>query len=61
MRCTSCNRALKSSEIIWYPEEHRHEDLCNSCLSSVREECQSAGWNTERMFKAHSEEVKDDS
>ena len=55
MRCTCCNNTLKSSEIIWYPDEQRHEDLCVKCLSSVRGECHDAGWDVERMFKSHVE------
>lgn len=54
-RCVCCNRALKSSEIIYYPAEDRHEDLCNKCLSSVRDDCVAAGDDMERLFKNHNE------
>lgn len=55
MRCTCCNNTLKSSEIIWYPDEKRHEDLCGKCLARVRSDCYEAGWEVETMFQAHDE------
>lgn len=62
MTCKMCNNALKSSEIIWYPEEQRHEDLCSRCRGVVRSDCWEAGDNVERMFKSHPDvEVYDES
>jgi len=31
MRCKACDIELEEGEIIWYPELHRHEELCFSC------------------------------
>lgn len=60
MTCKSCNTALKSSEIIWYPEEKRHEDLCSKCRGLVRSESFEAyGDAVDRMFKSHGEEVSE--
>ena len=35
MRCKSCNKPLKESEIIWRPELGEHEDLCLKCRQVV--------------------------
>lgn len=58
MRCRSCDAALKSSEIIYYPKEERFEDLCGKCLSRVRSDCFEAGWEVDSMFKVHDMEVE---
>lgn len=50
MRCACCNRVLKASEIIWYPKQQRHEDLCLKCRSIIYDEFIKMGWNTDRSF-----------
>jgi len=50
MRCTLCNNPLKSSEIIWYPEEKRHEDKCGRCRATIARDMLSAGWNPEHTL-----------
>ena len=35
MRCIMCNNPLKSSEIIWYEEEKRHEEYCSRCRDTI--------------------------
>jgi hypothetical protein len=49
MRCTCCNTALKSSEIIWYPAEHRHEDMCKKCRSRVFADLLETDYDVERI------------
>lgn len=44
MRCKLCDNALRSSEIIWYPEQQRHEDLCVKCRQKVGQDVIEAGW-----------------
>jgi hypothetical protein len=43
MRCLCCNRALRSSEIIWYPEQKRHEELCLKCRTAVHDDLLTSG------------------
>jgi len=45
MRCKMCDRSLKSSEVIWYPEEKRHEELCCKCRSIISDDMRGAGWD----------------
>jgi len=47
-RCLCCDAALKPSEIIWYPEEERHEELCSRCKGDILKDCFEIGWDTER-------------
>ena len=55
MRCKSCNATLKPSEIIWYPKEDRHEDLCYKCRSAMYQEFHAMGWK----IPDHVKEVSD--
>ena len=45
MRCKHCDAALKSSEIIWYEDEKRHEDLCGKCRNLISEDMRLSGWD----------------
>ena len=49
MKCKCCNKTLKSSEVIWYPEQHRHEDMCKKCRSEVFKDLYETGFNVERI------------
>jgi hypothetical protein len=49
MRCACCDKALKSSEVIWYPAQQRHEDLCKKCRSEVFTELYESGFDVERI------------
>lgn len=57
MRCKLCDSALKSSEVIWYPEEERHEDLCEKCRTMISQDMRDAGWDDEHI---HLEATYDD-
>lgn len=35
MRCSCCNKILSSGEIIWYKDQHKHEELCGRCRAIV--------------------------
>jgi hypothetical protein len=37
MRCRACDVELTESEIVWYEDLGCHEELCNNCLTVVRE------------------------
>jgi len=56
MRCKMCDNALKSSEIIWYPEEKRHEDTCGKCRGTIARDMMEAGWNPEHTLCEHQED-----
>jgi hypothetical protein len=32
VRCKACDKILEPEEIVWYPAENRHEELCRGCL-----------------------------
>lgn len=49
MRCVCCDKALKSSEIIWYPAEERHEDMCKKCRGEVFTDLYETGFDVERI------------
>ena len=48
-RCKCCNRELRPGEIIWYPKESRHEELCSRCRVGVIDEMRKIGWNTNHI------------
>jgi len=50
MVCKLCNNALKSSEVIWYPAEKRHEDLCSRCRGKVAMDMVDAGWDDSHII-----------
>ena len=49
MRCTCCDTALKSSEIIWYEKEQRHEDMCKKCRAKVFGDLLESGYDVDRI------------
>jgi hypothetical protein len=53
MRCRACNKALTSAEIIWYPKEMRHEDLCGKCRSYLLVDLAKGG----ECVEAHEEYI----
>ena len=59
MRCKSCNTALKSSEIIWLPKLHKHEDLCSKCRDMVYFECVEAGWDVTKSAIYEADFIQD--
>ena len=50
MRCRCCNAELRSSEIIWYPKQHRHEDLCLRCRNEIYREFLAMGWKPSKYM-----------
>ena len=50
-RCSACNKILKPSEIIWYPEQQKHEEFCLGCrdllLMTLADEGESVEANEE--------------
>lgn len=62
MRCVCCNTALKSSEIIWYEQEHRHEDMCKKCRGAVFTDLLETDYDVERigMHVADIEDIGDE-
>jgi hypothetical protein len=54
-----CDSALKSSEIIWYPEQKRHEEYCLKCRQKIGQDIQEAGWEDEICIPTE-DEVEDD-
>lgn len=48
-RCKCCNRELKAGEVIWYPKENRHEELCSECRVSIITEMRKMGWSTSHI------------
>jgi hypothetical protein len=36
-----CDKPLKPGEIIWYPEEQRHEEYCGKCRNIIITDMQS--------------------
>lgn len=59
MRCTCCNTALKSSEIIWYPEQKRHEEYCLKCRQKIVQDVIDAGWEDEIYIPTEQEDEED--
>jgi len=49
MRCSCCDSTLKSSEIIWYEKEQRHEDMCKKCRAEVFTDLYETGFDVERI------------
>jgi hypothetical protein len=49
MRCACCDKELKSSEVIWYPEQNRHEDLCKKCRGAVFDDLHESGFDVESI------------
>ena len=49
MRCACCDKELTPSQIIWYPEQNRHEDLCKACRAEVFTDLYVSGFNVERI------------
>lgn len=49
MRCKCCDRQLKSAEIIWYPEQQRHEDLCSKCRGKIFQDFLDNEWDVEKL------------
>lgn len=49
MRCSCCDSPLKRSEVIWYPEQNRHEDLCKKCRAEVFTDLYESGFDVERI------------
>lgn len=43
MRCVMCDAPLKPREIIWYPEEKRHEEYCGRCRDVITIDMIQAG------------------
>lgn len=35
MRCKSCNKIMRESEVIWRQDLQQHEDLCLRCRQIV--------------------------
>ena len=35
-RCKCCDSVLEDTEIIWYPDLGKHEELCYHCRQEVR-------------------------
>ena len=54
MRCRACNSTLKSNEIIYYPDQDRHEDLCTVCRHAIWQDFLALGWKIEhtKIFDA---------
>lgn len=49
MRCACCDKQMKPSEVIWYPEQHRHEDMCKKCRQDVFKDLLEEGFDVERI------------
>jgi hypothetical protein len=49
MRCRGCNKTLKSKEIIWYPRDHKYEDLCITGRRHVFNNLLETDFNVERI------------
>lgn len=49
MRCACCDKQMKPSEVIWYSEQHRHEDMCKKCRVEVFNELRDTGYDVERI------------
>lgn len=47
--CRCCNRPLKPSEIVYYPEHGTHEDFCTRCKDKFFEEYIAAGGDPEMV------------
>lgn len=60
MRCVMCNNPLKPSEIIWYPKEQRHEDLCRKCRVNIFRDLLDLGYEQTTHFPVSDEEIEDE-
>lgn len=50
MRCVCCDRQLKPSEIIWLPDQNRHEEMCSKCRWNVHNDLLSIGFKKDKII-----------